>query len=96
MHVSVRARCASSPTRTTLDTSTRNATPTTATAEFAAELRASADEWYRQENTPASYEAFGAKNRATWTRIAAAGADVNDEVPRPRRERRWETSRHDP
>jgi hypothetical protein len=75
-----------------MDTSTSSSTPTTTTtptaAEFAAELRANVADWYRQENSPESYEAFGAKNRATWARIAAAGVEVNDEVLRILREER--------
>jgi hypothetical protein len=71
-----------------MDTSTRDAALTTTAAQFAAELRANVDEWYAQENTPETYDAFGAKNRATWERIEAAGVEVNDEVARILRERR--------
>ena len=71
-----------------MNTSTSKSTPATTAAQFAAELRANVDEWYSQPNTPESYAAFGAKNRATWTRITAAGVEVNNEVLRILRERR--------
>ena len=57
-------------------------------ALFAAELRANVDAWYEQENTPSTYAAFSARNGATWDRIRAAGAVVEDEVQRILRERR--------
>ena len=87
-------RAATAKPQVTNSTTTNAAMANTATtlattaAQFAAELRANVDAWYEEENTPATYAAFSARNGATWDRIRAAGAVVEDEVQRILRERR--------
>ena len=69
-------------------TMTRTASTAATAAQFAAELRRNVDDWYAQENTPATYAAFSARNGATWQKIEAHSQNVRNEVSRILRERK--------
>lgn len=57
---------------------------TSAAKQFLAELSANVDAWYADE---IDYEAFGARQRATWDAIHAAGPAIEEQVLRVLRER---------
>ena len=54
----------------------------TAARELVHEIRANMEAWYAQQNTPATYAAFSARNGAIWQRVVEAGSAVHDKVLR--------------
>lgn len=60
------------------DTTTKRA------RRFVAELGANVDAWYADQ---INYEAFGARQRATWDAIHAAGPAIEEQVLRALRDR---------
>ena len=63
---------------------------TSAARELVHEIRANVDALYAQQNTPATYAAFIARNGAIWERVVEAGSAVHDEVLRILRDERRE------
>jgi hypothetical protein len=59
-------------------------TAVTRAKQFLAELGANVDAWYAGQ---IDYEAFGARQRATWDAIHAAGPAIAEQVLRALRER---------
>jgi len=49
---------------------------------FVTLIRANVDAWYEEQNTPATYAAFTARNGEVWRRIVASGPAVHEEVLR--------------